>query len=232
VLDPNDRDATAAQGAHDRDQFIRFGVGETGADLVEKENARAAAERARKFEAFAIEQAQCAGLTIRNAQHAAQRQRLDTRFVRRRTRELAALRRRDEDVFEDGHFRERPRNLMRSPDAQSTALGRAQPRDIGAGEGDVTRRRRVRACENVEQRRLPRPVGPHDAHRFVRGEREIDAIDGDERIETLRDGSRDEHVHHQLYGSSFAATGMLRSFAFSVKTISKGYLLPAFALIH
>jgi len=72
VLDPNDRDAATAQLAHDRNEFVRFGIGEAGADLVEEQHARFRAERAREFEPFSVEQAQRRRLPVSDAEHPAE----------------------------------------------------------------------------------------------------------------------------------------------------------------
>jgi hypothetical protein len=187
MLDPDDGEAACVQLPDGCDKFARLGVGQAAADLVEQQHRRVGAERARKFEPFAVEQAEGLGAPVGEWQHAAERDRFDRAPMRGFATQSAAMGRGDEHVFEHRHAVERLRNLMGAHDAQPAALRRRQAGDVGAVEMDRAHRRRMGAGKHAEQRRLAGAVGADDADRLVGAQREIDRVKDHERVEALAD---------------------------------------------
>jgi hypothetical protein len=83
---------------------------------------------------------------------------------------------------------ERPRYAHRH-DLVRPATG-----DVAPLERDRARRRRVQAREDVEERRLARPVRPDDRDDRATRDRERDVVDGRQAAELLRDADGLEDV--------------------------------------
>ena len=64
VLDPDDRDAAAANIPDQIDQRHAFVLGQAAGDLVEEQHARLRGERARQLEPLAVEQRERAGEAV------------------------------------------------------------------------------------------------------------------------------------------------------------------------
>ena len=185
MLDPDDGDAAALQLEDHVDEFVRLGVGQAAADLVEQQHCRAGGERARELQPFAVDQAERLGAPIGEAGHAGQRQRLDGARVGRVALQAAAVRGGGEDVLEHRHAAERPRDLVRAREAAPAPFGGRQGRHVLAAEAHPPGGRRKRADEHAEQGRLAGPVGADDADRFVGVDREIDGVEDHQRVEAL-----------------------------------------------
>src|SRR5439155_6636130 len=94
----------------------------------------------------------------------------------------------DQDVFEGGHLLEEPNVLEGPPD---TPLGRRVRRlaaDVLTVEDHASPGRLVHAGDHVEERRLPGPVRPDQAHDAAGGDDEVDVVDSDQSAELLPEG--------------------------------------------
>src|SRR5258708_3626121 len=65
MFDPDDRDRPLPHALDDLDQLGHFGIRQPARDLIEQEDARLGREPARELEAFALEQAEASGGTVR-----------------------------------------------------------------------------------------------------------------------------------------------------------------------
>ena len=132
VLDPHDGDAAPSQLEDRADQFLRLGVGQPAADLVEQQQRRLGRQRARELQPLAVEQAERFGGPVGDAGHAAQLERRDGALIGLVAAEIGAMRGGDEDVLERRHAAERLWNLVRAHQPEPAALrGRAR-RHVGA----------------------------------------------------------------------------------------------------
>ena len=174
VLDPDDRDAGAADVADQIDQRGAFVLREPAGDLVEQEHARLGRERARELEPLAVEKRERAGAPVRLVGEPATADELDAAGVDLALAAAAAERRRHHEILEHGHAAERLRDLERAADAEAAAALRRKASDVGAGEENAPGIGRDRAAGDAEQRRLAGAVRPDDAERLALGEREVE----------------------------------------------------------
>src|SRR5207247_6127215 len=116
VLDPDDRDAAAANVADQVDQRRAFVLGQAAGHLVEQEDARLRGERARELEPLAVEEREAAGRPIGLGREAALLDELDAAPIDIALAATATERRRHDQVLEHGHAVERLRNLKRAAD--------------------------------------------------------------------------------------------------------------------
>src|SRR5262245_27940709 len=198
VLDPDDRDAAAANVADQVDQRRAFVLGQAAGDLVEQEHARLRGECARELEPLAVEQREAAGGPIRLGREAALLDELDAAPIDVALAAAAAERRRHDQVLEHGHAVERLRNLKRAADAQATAPFRRQMGDVDAREDDAPGIGRNRAAGDAEQRGLAGAVRPDDAERLALGEREVERARDHHGAEALGDFFEGENGRHAV----------------------------------
>ena len=76
---------------------------------------------------------------------------------------------------------------MGAGEAATTALGGRQRGHVLTAQPDRSGGRRMRADQYAEQRRLAGPVGTDDADGFVGADREVDAVEHHQRVESLVD---------------------------------------------
>jgi hypothetical protein len=107
----------------------------------------------------------------------------------------------DRRVVENAQAGKRLDDLERARDAEAAHLVRPQPRDRAAVEANVPGRRPMEPGHEVEERGLPRPVRADDPAHLAPLDGEIDARDGEEAAEALRQPSHLEqrHVVAQAY---------------------------------
>src|SRR3972149_7001406 len=106
----------------------------------------------------------------------------------------------DEDVLERGHVREQADVLERTADAERRDLVGAQAEQRLLAEGDAPLVGLVEAGEDVEERRLARPVRADDRGDAL-VEREVHRVQGGEAAEPLRDTAGLEQGGHGLPSS-------------------------------
>ncbi len=71
MLDPDDADAAALETLDGVNEFLRFGIGQPAADLVEQDHFGLGGQRPGELEPLSVEQAERLGLAIGDRQHAA-----------------------------------------------------------------------------------------------------------------------------------------------------------------
>jgi hypothetical protein len=185
VLDPNNRDAAAANIPDQIYQRHAFVFGEAAGDLVEEQHARLRGERARQLEPLAVEQREGAGESVRLGCEAALVEPFDAARIDLALATAGAERRGDHEILEHRHAAERLRNLKRPGDAHAAAAVRRKMRDVDAGKEDAAGVGRQRAAGDAEQRGLACAVRSDDAERVALGEREIDRVRNDDGAEPL-----------------------------------------------
>src|SRR5207302_8211817 len=110
VLHPDDRNSTLPDLLDDLDQLGDFGIREPAGDFIEQEDARLGREAARELEAFALQQAETAGGTIRVLRQSGFLQDPRGNHVTLDSRKLAAAIGGHQQVLEYGHVFEGPRH--------------------------------------------------------------------------------------------------------------------------
>ena len=228
-----------------RDELVRLGVGEPGADLVEQQQPRLGRERARELEPLAVEQAERLGRPVRE-RASARRASSDLDAAVRRRRGCAARRRPPT----------RRRTRSRTPSCRRTAAApgargrsragsaRRRPRVVTSAprEADRAGVRPERAGEDVQQRRLARRRSARRCRRpRRRPTREVDAVEHDERAEALA-GPRRRRASavpsgligrsRPLYGFSFACDRDVRVVGVLADDEVELELAPPSALTH
>ena len=93
----------------------------------------------------------------------------------------------EEDVVQHRHVAEQLDELEGARDAVAGHPMRRQPRDSHAVEGDAAARRHVEAADAVQQRRLPRPVRPHERRERAGRDGHTHARERAEPLELQRD---------------------------------------------
>ena len=195
------------------DQFLRLGVGQPAADLVEQQQRRPGRQRAGELEALAVEQPERLGGPVGDRDHAAQLERSDGAVIGLVAAEVGAVCGGDEHVLERRHAAERFWHLMRAHQSEPAALCRRTRRHVGAVEFDLARIRLKRAGEHAEQRRLAGAVGADDADRLVLAHRQADVVEHHKRSEALVDRACGEDravwqcVHEAVPGLSSSKSG-------------------------
>jgi hypothetical protein len=96
----------------------------------------------------------------------------------------------DEHVLEHRHPAEGSRHLVRACDPAPAARACLLARDVRAFEANCPRGRWKGPGEHVQKRRLAGAVGPDDADRLARMDREVDVVEDDERAEALSEPGR------------------------------------------
>src|SRR5262249_58319523 len=102
VLDPDDRDAAAANVPDQVDQRLAFVLGQAAGHLVEQEHARLRSERARQLEPLAVEEREAAGGPIGLGCEATLLDELDAARIDVALAAAAAGRRRHHQVLRNG----------------------------------------------------------------------------------------------------------------------------------
>ena len=135
-------------------------------------------------------------------------------------RQPAAEGRRREDVFEDGQVRKGLRDLERAHDAQARPQVGGHPGEVPPGEAQGAAVGRDRPGDEVEDRALPRPVGPDHAETRAGLERERHVVGDDDRAVPLAESGnlqpRGLHLSYTSCERSFssASTGICGAVAF------------------
>src|SRR5439155_10510177 len=114
---------------------------------------------------------------VRELRQVALLEHVEAEVVRRRPTPARASRRTHQDVLENRHVPERPRDLVRPADAEPAAPGRAGPGHVGAAEAHEAGLGAERARQDVEERGLAGPVRAHDPHRLAGGHAEADLVE-------------------------------------------------------
>ena len=110
------------------------------------------------------------------------------------------------EILEQSHATERPGDLVRACDAEAAAFRGAGVGDVDAADADRAGRGRKRAGQHVQKGRLARAVGPDDADRFARSDREVDLVEDGQRTEALREsGAGEKRISCIHYASSTGA---------------------------
>ena len=170
----------------DVDEFARLAVGQAAADLVEQQHRGIGGERARQFEALAVDQAERLGAPVGDAVMPAASSESIGALVGLVAAEAAAVRGGGEDVLEHRHAAERPRNLMGARESAPAALGGRQTSVTSSPrKRTAAARSALRADQDAEQRRLAGAVRADDADRLVGADREVDAVEHHKRVEAL-----------------------------------------------
>jgi hypothetical protein len=108
----------------------------------------------------------------------------------------------DEHVLEHGHRREELDVLERARDPAPDDAVRRRAQQALAVEGDLALVRLVQARDQVEERRLPGPVGPDQAGDLPLGHVQRDVVDRHDPAERLRHVLDREQRHGGgLYGA-------------------------------
>jgi hypothetical protein len=234
VLDPDDRDAAAANVPDQVDQRLAFVLGQAAGHLVEQEHARLRGERARQLEPLAVEEREAAGGPIGLGREAALLDELDAARIDVALAAAAAEGRRHDQVLEHGHAVERLRNLKRAADAQAAAAFRRQMGDVDAGKDDAPGVGCDRTAGDAEQRGLAGAVRPDDAERLALGEREIERArdhDGAEALGDFFEGEDGRHAGVLARIKFITQAAFYRSFPrkWESRFIIPGIWVPAFA---
>ena len=164
-----------------------LGVGEAARHLVEQQELGPGGERAGDLQPLALQQAEPAGRQVGLAGHPGALQRLA------RPPRSSALRRSpppcwaatstfSKTVMSD----ERPRHLVRPPDAEPAPGGGVQPGDRAPGERDLAGVGGQVAGDEAEQAGLASAVRPHDPDRVPGADRERQVFRDDDAAEPLR----------------------------------------------
>ena len=196
VLDPDDRNAACSHVFDQRDQQCAFVLSESAGDLVEQQDSRFCRQCARQLEALAIEQRQSAGRSVRLARQAAAFEQIRAAIVDGGFALVGPERGGHDDIFEDGHPRERLRDLERARQALSATPFRRQPGDVFARENDATRVRCECAGGDAEQTRFAGTVRPDDAKRLALVQCKINTVGYHDGAEAFRDRLQREDRGH------------------------------------
>ena len=190
MLDPDDRDPAGFQFENDVDEFVRLGVGQAAADLVQQQHCGAGGERAGELEPLAIDESERLRAPVGDGSHAGQRKRVDRRLIGAFMLEPAAMRGGGEDILEHRHAAEGPRNLMRARQPPPASLRRRRGGDVLAEKAHPPAGRRMRADQQAEQGRLAGAVRPDDAHRLAGADGKVDPVEHHEGAEAFRQAFR------------------------------------------
>ena len=188
MLDHQHRHAGVADRADQRHRADDLRGVQPAHDFVEAEHARLCGEGARDLEPLQLPDGQRAGERVRLGGE--RRPLEDVAHAPLRLRAAPPPRaevRRDGDVLRDGHGPERPDDLVRPHDAALDDGGIREAIDALAAKADLARRRRQRADEAGEERRLPRAVRADDPEDVALGDVEVDGGERQQSAEALRE---------------------------------------------
>ena len=179
MRDVDDRHAGAGHAADDLEQAIDLPRRQCRRRLVHHEHAGAPEQGLRHFDHLLFGDAEAIDAAIRIDLQAHFVQAAASRLAKAgavddaRPSRLVA----EQDVFGDGELRNEAQFLVDGRDAERLGVARRSDRHRRALEKDFPGILRVRAAENLHQRRLARAVLAEEHVHFARAEVEIDAVE-------------------------------------------------------
>jgi len=188
VLDHQERDALAPEPPDQRHGALGLRRVEPGHQLVEQQEPRRGGERARQLEALEVDQRELRRQAVRLALQAHEcEQTLGLPHPRARVAAGAAVETPHEHVVESGEPGERSSALERARDTLGAHAVRREAGDVAIVEADRAGVRLEGPRDQVEERRLARPVGAHDPDQLAVLDGEADLADRAHPAERLRD---------------------------------------------
>src|SRR6202171_1238024 len=210
MLHPDDGHRSLPYLLHDIDQLGDFRIREAAGDLIEPEDARLRRPPARELEAFALQQAEASGRTVRVLRQPRLLQDPGCDRVTLEAGKLPTAIGRDQQVLEDGHVLERTWDLVGPRDPHATPGCGVEPQDRAPIDAHVTRVGLQVAGDHREQRALPGTVRPDDPNRLSCLEAQRQAVGDRDPTEALADAGQLEKGRlrrHGLVGTRAPFTG-------------------------
>src|SRR5450759_1414172 len=190
MLDHEERHPAPIDREDQLHRLLDLGLIEAGHDLVEKEELGVHGERLGELETLEVGNRQLRGRPVPHVRDADALENLVGRVTRLRRAAARAARaehRARRDVLAHGELPERLDDLERTGHAEASDAVARRLRDVLPVEDDRSRPRLVQAGPAAHERRLPRSVRADDTEDLALPDREVDAVDGGEPAELLRD---------------------------------------------
>src|SRR6266545_1171109 len=206
VLDEQHGHSARVDGADQPDHGVDLGRVEPGHDFIEQQQRRFRRERARQLEPLAIRERQpgC-GLARPCAQADALHD--GPRGIEGVPHGGMADQSRDPDIVDDGELREWPDDLEGARQPEPADLVGLEAVEAAAGEADLARVGSKEAREQVEDRGLPRPVGPDHPEHLALRHGQVENVYRPESAEALAEPRDLEEAHAGRFFASRRSAG-------------------------